>query len=597
MTHSDPLPLTREELLPYLEQLDQGEEFKPVLEELLLELSVERSEHLSLIMREGRGAWLPLLHSDGGRALFVGNAFSATAHVAAALGFRPHLYDVSEERMRFETHRCMALTGVACESTHSDNSARLPFDDDSFDLVVQESGTPGIPGGFGHDVAELRRVCRGELVVTVNNRLGYKRSLGRRGRFAVPSPQRFLREIVHSKGGERTLRGYRKTLQFADCEPPKAFALYPHSADFTHVVAIDQPTPRLHIGPKERKNKLKMAGKRMGLFRLLAPSFAMISSKRSLAQEVESRVERVLTELSEISGERRGEMDEWIATRGNCVVVHTRPASGDMEDPEGRWCLHIALSPHKAQQVALHDATIRDLWEEGQPVPVPEPIYFGQLQGITLSCERRLGGLTAPQRSGDAQAMRHLLDDTVEHFAKLDRGVRVTLDARLFRKHFDWRFDIVAERAGRPETQAALRRLRDETRERLLGEVIPLTLQHADLRNKHVQIDQEGRVLGYLDWGSCRDRDVPYFDLLQLIVHETKQARGGRIETAWRQLLTPGASRDWERQALESYATKMGLTKNFCEAMEACFPVFVAAMAESNWDYSRPRWVHRSFGI
>jgi hypothetical protein len=597
MTTQDPLPLTREELLPYLARLDAGEEFKPVFEELLLELSVERSEHLSLIMREGRGAWLPLLHCDSGKALFVGNSFSATAHVAAALRFRPHLYDVSEERMRFEAHRCLALTGVTCSWSPSDNGKRLPFEDNSFDLVVQESGTPGIPAGFGHDSAELHRVCRGELVVTVNNRLGYKRSLGRRGRFAVPSPQRFLGEIISSKGGERTLRGYRKTLQFEDCLAPQAFALYPHSADFTHVVAIDKPTPRLHIGPKERKNKLKMAAKRLGLFRWLAPSFAMVSTKRSLAQVVESRMERVLTELSEISGERRGELDEWIATRGNCVVVQTRPASGDMQDPEGRWCLHIALSPHKAEQVALHDATIRSLWEEGQPVPVPEPIYSGQLQGISLSCERRLGGLTAPQLSGNESAVRRMLGDTVKHFAKLTRDVRVTIDNRVFRKHFDWRFDIVAKHAGRPETQAALERLRAETHERLLGESMPLSLQHADLRSKHVQVDHAGGVLGFLDWGSCRDLDVPYFDLLQLIIHETKQTQGGRIEEAWQQLMTPGISPQWERQALDAYAAEIGISKNFCGAMEACFPVFVAAMAESNWDYSRPRWVHRSFGI
>jgi hypothetical protein len=31
--------------------------------------------------------------------------------------------------------------------------------------------------------------------------------------------------------------------------------------------------------------------------------------------------------------------------------------------------------------------------------------------------------------------------------------------------------------------------------------------------------------------------------------------------------------------------------------MEAAYPVFVAAMAEATWDYSRPRWLHRQFGI
>ncbi|MFT7486040.1 MAG: aminoglycoside phosphotransferase (APT) family kinase protein, partial [Candidatus Paceibacteria bacterium] len=139
--------------------------------------------------------------------------------------------------------------------------------------------------------------------------------------------------------------------------------------------------------------------------------------------------------------------------------------------------------------------------------------------------------------------------------------------------------------------------LRDATRKQLLGEPMPLVLQHADLRNKHVQITPEGKVLGYLDWGSSRADDVPYFDLLQLIVHETKQARGGSIGDAWKALTASDETRDWERSALDSYAETLGLSRNFCDAMEGAFPVFVAAMAESNWDYSRPQWVHRSFGI
>lgn len=597
MDPTQPAPITSAELAPFLARLEAGEEFKPVLEELLLSLDVERSEHLSLILREGRGSWLPLLRSDGGAALFVGNSFSGTVHVLAALGFRPHLFDTSADRMRFEGFRCEALTGVPCEQTLSTQQTRLPFEDNAFEIVVREAGVPVPAGGWGPSIAELRRVCRGELVVTVDNRMGYKRSLGRRGRFAVPTAARFAREFLRSKGGERTLIGYRKSLQFDDCATPRTFAVYPHSADFTHVVAIGEPAPRLHIGPKERENKLKMVGKQLGLFRWFAPSFAIISSERKLATSTAPRIERVLSELAEISGERRGEVDEWIASRGNCVVLQTRAASGDPEDEEGRWCVHIALSPHKEQQVELHEQVIRELWARGQPVPVPEPIFFGTLQGITLSCERRLGGLTAPQRSGDPAAMRRLLEDTIGHFAKLGSGESVVIGPKEFRKFFDWRFDIVAEHAGREETRLELERLRDITRERLQGETMPLVLQHADLRNKHVQIEQDGRVLGFLDWGSSLRGDVPYFDLLQLVVHETKQARGGSIGAAWRALSDPAQQRDWERDALATYARALGLSKNFCEAIEAIFPVFVAAMAESNWDYSRPRWVHRSFGL
>lgn len=592
---SSAAPFEPGELEPYLARLEAGEPFKPVLEDLLNAQPVERAEALGLILREGRGAWLPLLRSGSGEALYVGNALSGTVHVLAALGFRPTVYDTSEERLRLERFRSQTLVGVTPRIVVAENGPRLPFEDDAFQLVVQEAGTPGPPGGWRHGLGELRRVSRGEVVVTANNRLGYKRSLERRGRFRVLSPARFAHAVLFPPGEEHTLGGYRKALRFPGCAPARALALYPHSADFTHVVALDEAAPRLHIGPKERQNGLKMAAHRLGLFPLLAPSYALVSEEAELRAATAPRIERALDELAQRTGEARPEVDEWIASRGNCVVLQTRAPIGAGD--EGRWCVHIALGPHKHAQVERHDQVIRELWERGQPVPVPEPIWSGVVEGLHLTCERRLHGLTAPQRSGEAPIMRRMLDDVAEHFTRLVEEPPQELDARDFRRHFDWRFDIVAQHAARPETKRNLERMRDATRERVLGRAMPLVLQHADLRSKHVQIDDDGRVLGFLDWGSSRPLDVPYFDLLQLLVHEEKQARGGQVGDAWRRLFVGGEPRDWERAALDHYARAIGLDPEVARAIELAFPVFVAAMAESNWDYSRPHWVHRAFGI
>jgi len=593
---SAPEPLEAGKLAPYLARLEAGEDFKTVLEELMLDVPLTVAEHLGLVMREGRGSWIPLLHSSGGTALFVGSGFSGTVHALAALGFRPHLYDVCEERMRFEAFRCETLTGVPCTWTLAGDAARLPFDDRAFDLVVQEAGAPAHPRGWGHDHAELGRVARRELVLTADNRLGYKRSLGRRGRFAVPSPWRFLREAFRSPGGERTLFGYRRALELEGWSPARAYSLYPHSADFTHVVALDAESPRLHVGPKERKNRLKLAAHRVGLFPLLTPSYALLAHRRELEGK-ELRVERILAALAERTGEEQPLADEWIASRGNCVVLRTRAASGGLEREEGRWCVHIALGPHKLAQVERHHRVVKQLWTAGQPVPVPEPLFIGEVEGLTLSCERRLPGLTAPQRSGDETCMRRLLEDTVRHLSQLvEREARPITEAE-FHELFDWRFDLVAAHAGREQTRVKIEAMRASTRERVIGKAMPRVLQHADLRNKHLQIEDDGRVIGFLDWGSSRPNDVPYFDLLQLVVHERKQATGVRVGDAWRSLLEPGGLRDWERACLDDYAARIGLDPEVARALEACFPVFVAAMAESNWDYSRPRWVHHGFLI
>lgn len=580
-------------LRPHLERLEAGEPFKEVLEALLLEVPIATAERLGLLLREGRAAWLPLLSTPGGRLLLVGNALSGTAHAAAVLGFRPTLLDTDEERLAFEAARCEALVGVRPETVLSHNEPRLPFEDESFDVVVREAGVPLPAGGWAHDEAELWRVCRGELVLTADNRLGYKRSLGARGRFAVARPLELLGRALRPASGERTLPGHRAALARPGAEPARALALYPSSADFTHVVALDEPAPRLHIGPKERGNRLKMAGHRLGLFPWLTPSFALVARRSEVPAR--PRIERVLDSLAEITGEERPELDEWIATRGNCVVALTRPASGSGVD--GRWCLHIALGPHKHAQVERHDRILHRLWEQGSPVPVPEPIWAGELEGLRLTCERRLTGLTAPQRSGEEPVMRRMFEEVAGHLEHLVEEPAAILEPADFERHFAWRFELVARHCGRDATRRALEHLRDETRERVLGRAMPLTLQHADLRSKHVQIDDEGGVIGFLDWGSSRELDVPYFDLLQLLVHEEKQANGGRVGDAWRRFLLEGRLPGWAREALDGHAAAIGLDAEVAGALERCFPVFVAAMAESNWDYSRPRWVHRSFDL
>ena len=35
----------------------------------------------------------------------------------------------------------------------------------------------------------------------------------------------------------------------------------------------------------------------------------------------------------------------------------------------------------------------------------------------------------------------------------------------------------------------------------------------------------------------------------------------------------------------------------FGAVYQGLYPLLVADVAEKNWDYSRPRWVHRLFGI
>ena len=70
-----------------------------------------------------------------------------------------------------------------------------------------------------------------------------------------------------------------------------------------------------------------------------------------------------------------------------------------------------------------------------------------------------------------------------------------------------------------------------------------------------------------------------------------------RRPAAWRLVRDREGLRDYEREALASYARAVGLDDETCRASELMYPVLVAAMAEKNWEYSRPRWLHKQFGL
>ena len=616
----EPAPLVHGDLDQTFDRVASGVAYRATLEALLLDLPDARADRLMLLLREARGAWFPMLRASGGELLFVGNALSGTITPLCDAGFRVSVLDRSPERLRFASFRSATHTPDRARFFLGGDAPRLPFADASFDVVVQEDGLPGATPAhgtepvFAHPLAECARVARGEIVLTGDNRLGYKRSSGRRGEFHVPGPLEFLRHAIAPQSGELTLAGYRRAFASAGLARTRAFALYPHSGDFSHVVAIDEPAPALTIGPMERKNRAKLAARALGLFPVLTPSFAIIGEAERVKSPASSsspterilpacterilpaRIERILTELAQLVDEPAPVIEQLVSTRGNTAIVHTRVPGAAEHDPRGRWTLHLPLAPKNIPQCERHFRMLEHLRERFPSVPAPEPLYFGRVDGVALTCERRARGWTAPQMSGDARIAR-MLAETSEHFARLVVRAAAPFTADDFAEEVSARFALVSSFAAVPSTVANLAHLHDEMRERLIGKQVARVIYHADLRAKHVQIDESGRVTAYLDWGTTERSALPYQDVLHLLVHERKQERGLTARAAWELVKERDGLRDHERAALTSYAAAVGLDDDTCRALESMYPVMVAAMAEKNWEYSRPRWLHRQFGF
>ncbi len=588
-----PGPLLPEDVRLLEADLGAGADFRAAWEALLLRLSDARAEAAMLAFREARSGWWPLVQPGPGSALVVGNACAGTAVGLAAVGFEVTLLDPAPHRLRFAAAR-LAAAGRGARLVAAGDGERLPFADRCFDLVVQEGGVPGRETGWGHDVAELLRVARGEVLLVADNRLGYKRSRGRRGQFAVPSPLAWIREALRPTRGERTLAGYRELLEHAGYARPRALALYPHADDFTHVVALDELHPRLYLGPLERRNHLKVAAEAVGLFPVLTPSFALLAPRREHAHR-RRRIERILEALAERLGERVPQAEELVATRGNTLLVQTRLLGAPDDEPTGRWTLHVPLSAAKRAQCERHVELLRELPRRFPGLALPELRLADEIEGLWLACEGRLVGHSAAQLGGGRPA-RRMLEETAGELARLVVERR-RIDAAGFEELVGRRFDLVATRVVSPAARAELERLREQARTQLTGRELPLVRVHGDVRAKHVQVRSDGSFLGLLDWGISEDSGLPAFDLAHLVVHQRKQEHASSAGAAWRAVRDPATRAPHEAQVLRDYATAVDLAPDLLETLLRIYPVLVADIAERSWDYSRPRWLERQFEL
>ncbi|MCH2105648.1 MAG: phosphotransferase [Planctomycetes bacterium] len=574
-----PWPLEADDLKQFLASAAEGADFRESLEELLCSLPLQRAEHLMLLLRHSRAAWLPLLRTRRGRALFIGNAFSGAGAGLALLGWEVVLRDESSSRLAFADARARGLK-LPMQTELSDGERRLPHPDESFDLVVSERAV-------SVSAAELARVSRGEVVLVADNRYAYKRSTGVHGEFEVRRPGEYLKSLFSGEG--KSLAEHSAELQRAGLVGLRPHALYPDSRDFTFCVSLGDSGPSLPLGPKERSNRLKMLAKGLGLFPHLTPSYALIAHKPRARLE-RPLSELLITEALGAGGSAAHELEHLVNTRASNALLLSEGARP--------LALHVPMESYQKRHMKRHLAALSELRDEFPWLPVPRSCGAIMMDGIWYTAEERLEGLTAGQICGDPRRVERMLRDVSLHLSKMTTRPATTFTERDCERLVGERVRRVVEKAKETSTIAALREMEWRAREALVGEVFPLVRSHGDLRSKHVQVDTQGGVLGYLDWGSTVEQDLPMFDLLHLIIHERKQESGVTPGEAWRLLEdSDGGLRPHERAALDSYASALELPARVVTAVERIYPLLVADVAERSWDYSRPDWVHRFFGI
>lgn len=589
---SAPDPLPQSGLRAHIQGIDPSISWRTFLEPYLGSLSPVQGDRIMMLMEESRGAWAVLLAHPLGTALFIGNAVSGTVPALARLGWLVVVVDPSPERCAFARLRDREYAPhrvTHIQASHGD----LPFQNRSFDLVVREDAADGLDLAHAPDGKTLCALSRGAVVHLADNRLRYKQATGERGRFERHSPLTFLSQVLKPGPGLRSLMGHRRAL--GGRASTRAYALYPDGREFSHVVGLGAPFPRLTIGPREKANLPKVIAQKLGLFPLLTPSFAIVREAPA-----PSFAHRLLGFLATRIGETAGELDQLIATRSNCAMLMTAPAGVRSEEKQGPlasgWVVHIPLTPGKQRILSRHAQFMRQSRENFPALGAPEVLFEGEFEGVYLCVSRRVGGWTAVHATDSSETVATLAQDLGRLLSSLVVRPAQEFSEADFESILGQRFGQVAEKCRRPETKDRVNRATDTLREALIGAVMPLVFHHSDLRAKHLMIDEQGKVTATLDFGSAESEFLPMVDLLHHLGHQRKQCLQCSAEDSWHGMADTKTRAPHEHQAIQSHASALNLEMPQVEAMLHAYPLFVAAMAEANWDWSRPEWIHREFG-
>ena len=586
--------------------------------ELLALPPAEAAKRIQL-MRESRAAWALLLPPPSGqrRALFLGDAHSGTVAGLARLGWRVAAEDPAT---RTFAERRGAATGAPLEQSEESPAGHTPGTSErpgshrpppilpedppephsvstnppesrrahqpppvaAFDLVLVEDDASPAPVSLELAASRSRDV----VAFTTDNPLAYKRSSGFRADFRLARPGELLRGLV---SGER-LGAQRSRLARAADAPARAVALYPDRRDFAHVVDWERGAPDLTLGPAERKNLPKLLGRRLGLFPVLTPSYGLWSAKQSGDKRL---LDVLLAELVRTLDARAQTPEHLVATRGNAALILT-------ED----WVVRVPLG-HRARAAMLqNEAGLRRLGQAATELRSPTPLFLGSVEvapdvRLTVSVEERLPGFGAGQLTGRPSATTRLTEALGRALQTLPRGPVQTLDEAAARAIFTPRFEAVRSRAGDPGTITALARLEEEVLAAAIGCRIPRVLCHRDLRPKHVVTDSRGAgdLVGVVDWACLQPDGPPLYDLFHFLAQERATHPGWTPARVWQTFTDRNALGPEAAATVARYERALDLDPAWYGVVARAYPVLFGAMAEEHWDFSRPLWVKRMFGI
>ncbi|MFN7140578.1 MAG: methyltransferase domain-containing protein, partial [Limisphaerales bacterium] len=464
-----------------------------------------------------------------------------------------HGIDLSLQRARFAKRHAEYRGLKNLKWVVGGDAQKLPFPDGYFDVVILNGILEWIPTSRDLDkspteaqlifLRELARITspEGMICLAIENRIGFKYFLGSKDehsrlRYMTILP-RWLADVYSSrKRGKpfreytHTIGGYRNLLGAAGFPNSEAYIPFPSYRHFDILLPYRSP-----------KGVFDFLGKRRKITHLnaavtaQAPQFAnafVVLAGKTQWQKVSSAADQLARSFPP---QKRETVRPWkVLGTGSVLSYGQKAANGDPV---------VVKVPLTVRGQTSNEAALRNLKELHSRKETPgwlkemiaTPGERSELDGFTCFVQSRLPGVEGMQLALRPELKDKIFNATARLLIRLhkDTAQQTNITEAVFNNAILPTIDLglkLLEESGAP---AERQRLEAAIRRSLVGQSMPLVLNHGDYWMKNVLFDKStNEPTAIIDWDRMQFPGPAVTDLLNLLLmSEKRPGKNGFLET------------------------------------------------------------------
>lgn len=505
----------------------------------------------------GRASWWPLLNlQPRWRVLELGCGWGAITFSLAPMVASVVACDLNLERLRFLKARALQDDVSNVQLLCAGDTARLPFADQEFDLVILSGVLEGVPLSRSGSPLAIQRAFLREVA----------RVLAPEGQLLLAGRNRWRwRSSKPSRAYPRSFWGFKRLLRSAGFASSKAFIPLPNFQSFKAIVDPSSKQMVEHYFAERESVRFEVIRlkARSSLAPLLASSFGWIATRgkpqTSFLELLGRHVARTLS----------GAIDQ----RVECLKF--RVTWQELITLELKLCgvspnviLRIPLTGSSNLRTSLEYQRLNSLREllvsSGGWPEIPKPLLQGTFNNAPYFVQEALPGFSGVRFLRGGRRASKVNQLALDFIVRLHLATRtpVKLDEATWNEALMPLLDA-GLRSTEEFTGVSVAYIRDYLMQELVGHPWPFVFSHGDYWPGNLLFDTKGDcLLGVIDWDRALPCSLPLTDLLHVLVSVRAEVEQALQTDVFGKVLLEGLDRE-EHQLVDSYLQRMAFSVSF----------------------------------